>query len=86
MDLSLIPIGTYSPEKFMQPVHINPYEAVQIHTEVKSRFSLGMHWNTFRLSNEPLDRPPYDLYLAMQEKKLPFDTFIPIEIGAFVNW
>jgi len=86
IDLSLIPIGTYSPQRFMQPVHISPYEAVQIHREVKSRLSLGMHWNTFRLSDEPLDRPPYDLYLAMKEKGLPFESFLPIDIGTYVNW
>lgn len=86
MDLSLIPIGTYIPSCFMQTVHISPKEAVQIHQEVGSRFSLGMHWNTFRLSEEPLDRPPYDLYLAMQEKGLPFETFLPIEMGTYVNF
>jgi len=86
MDLSLIPIGTYCPKKFMQPVHIGPYEAVTIHQEVKSRLSLGMHWNTFRLSNEPTHRPPYDLYQAMNEKKLPFETFLPIDIGTYINF
>ncbi len=86
MDLSLIPIGTYSPEVFMKPVHIGPEEAVLIHKEVKSRFSLGMHWNTFRLSDEPMDRPPYDLYLSMKREKLPCETFLPGEIGAYVNW
>lgn len=86
MDLSLIPIGTYSPQKFMQPVHISPKEAVQIHQEVNSRLSLGMHWNTFRLSDEPKGRPPYDLYLAMEEKKIPFETFLPIDIGTYVNF
>ena len=86
MDLSLIPIGTYSPQKFMQPVHINPAEAVQIHQEVGSQLSLGMHWNTFHLSDEPHDRPPYDLYLAMKEKGLAFETFLPIGIGVHVNF
>ena len=86
MDLSLIPIGTYAPQKFMQAVHICPQEAVQIHQEVKSRFSLGMHWKTFRLSSEPMNRPPYDLYLAMKEKKLPFESFLPIDIGTYVNF
>lgn len=86
MDLSLIPIGTYSPQKFMQPVHISPQEAVQIHEEVKSRLSLGMHWNTFRLSDEPMDRPPFDLYLSMKAKKFSFDTFLPIDIGVHVNF
>jgi N-acyl-phosphatidylethanolamine-hydrolysing phospholipase D len=86
MDLSLIPIGTYSPQKFMQPVHISPYEAVKIHKEVKSRLSLGMHWNTFRLSDEPTLRPPYDLYLAMKEENIPFETFLPVDIGTYVNF
>ncbi|PIS02939.1 MAG: phospholipase [Chlamydiae bacterium CG10_big_fil_rev_8_21_14_0_10_42_34] len=86
MDLSLIPIGVYVPNKFMQPVHINPFEAVQIHEEVNSRLSLGMHWKTFRLSEEHLDRPPYDLYLAMKEKQLPFESFLPVDIGTYVNF
>lgn len=86
MDLSFIPIGTYCPQKFMQTVHISPHEAVQIHQEVKSRLSLGMHWKTFRLSSEPIDRPPFDLYLAMKEKRLPFESFLPIDVGTYVNF
>lgn len=86
MDLSLIPIGTYVPREFMRPVHINPFDAVKIHAEVKSHLSLGMHWKTFDLSDEPIDRPPYDLYLAMQQENLPFDSFLPIDIGTYVNW
>ena len=86
MDLSLIPIGTYVPKQFMQPVHCSPREAVEIHTDVKSQLSLGMHWKTFCLSGEPMNRPPYDLYLAMQDKKLPYETFLPIDPGTYVNW
>ena len=86
MDLSLIPIGTYVPKKFMEPVHIGPQEAVCIHQDVNSSLSLGMHWSTFRLSDEPSDRPPYDLYLATKEKNLPFETFLPIDAGTYVNF
>jgi len=86
IDLSMIPIGVYVPEKFMKPVHISPYEAVNIHCDTHSRLSLGMHWKTFRLSEEPMDRPPYDLYLAMKQKGLSVDTFLPIEPGRFINW
>lgn len=86
MDLSLIPIGTYEPIAFMSPVHCSPWEAVLIHKEVNSRLSLGMHWKTFCLSEEPIDQPPYDLFLAMEEKKLPFETFLPIEPGIQINW
>ncbi len=86
MDLSLIPIGTYIPERFMQPVHCSPHEAVEIHCDVRSRFSLGMHWKTFCLSDEPMERPPYDLYLAMQRKNLSCEAFLPVEPGIFLNW
>ncbi len=86
LDLSLIPIGSYIPREFMKSVHISPQEAVQIHREVHSRFSLGMHWNTFCLSDEPQDQPPFDLYLAMEEERLPFETFLPVELGTYVNF
>ncbi len=86
MDLSLIPIGVYVPKTFMAPVHISPYEAVQIHEDVHSRLSIGMHWKTFYLSEESFERPPYDLYLAMKEKKLPFNSFLPLDIGCYFNW
>lgn len=86
MDLSLIPIGTYVPHKFMKTVHIGPKEAVQIHRDVKSRLSFGMHWKTFKLSDEPLLRPPYDLYLEMEAQKLPHHTFLPLDIGVYANW
>lgn len=86
MDLSLIPIGSYSPRAFMSPVHIGPDEAVKIHQEVGSRLSLAMHWGTFRLSEEPMDRPPYDLLLALHEADLDPATFLPIAPGRFINW
>jgi N-acyl-phosphatidylethanolamine-hydrolysing phospholipase D len=86
IDLSLIPIGAYAPKRMMQAVHVCPRESVQIHSDVRSRLSLAMHWNTFSLSDEPIDLPPYDLYLAMQEKQIPHQTFLPVEIGKNVNW
>jgi N-acyl-phosphatidylethanolamine-hydrolysing phospholipase D len=86
MDLSLIPIGTYVPRQFMSPVHCSPYDGVEIHQDVNSKFSLGMHWKTFCLSDEPASRPPYDLFLALQKKGLSSESFIPLDPGCFVNW
>jgi N-acyl-phosphatidylethanolamine-hydrolysing phospholipase D len=85
-DLSLIPIGTYMPFTFMSPVHICPNKAVQIHQEVNSKLSVGMHWKTFRLSDETLEQPPYDLYLAMKEMNLDPLTFRVLHPGQRINW
>lgn len=86
IDLGLIPIGAYAPKRLLKPIHVSPKEAVEIHCDTNSRLSLGMHWNTFSLSDEPADLPPYDLYLAMKEKNIPFETFMPVDIGTYVNW
>jgi N-acyl-phosphatidylethanolamine-hydrolysing phospholipase D len=86
MDLSLIPIGSYVPRKFMSPVHIEPFDAVRIHQEVKSKLSIGMHWKTFRLSDEPLNQPPYDLYLALQKEGIDPSHFLALEPGHEINW
>ncbi len=86
IDLSLIPIGTYEPKKFMGPVHISPVESVKIHKDVNSNFSIGMHWKTFRLSDEDLNLPPYELYLNLIKENINPKDFIAIEPGSYVNW
>lgn len=86
MDLSLIPIGSYAPRRFMSPVHIEPIDAVKIHQEVHSRLSIGMHWNTFHLSDEPRHQPPYDLYLALQKEGINPLQFLAPHPGYPINW
>lgn len=86
MDLSLIPIGTYHPIKFMKSVHVGPEEAVFIHKEVSSHLSVGGHWKTFHLSEEPMDRPPFDLYHALLHEKIPIESFRVLEPGQAINW
>ncbi len=85
-DLSLIPIGTYLPYQFMAPVHICPEKAVAIHQDVKSKLSLGMHWKTFKLSDEELHAPPYDLYVEMNKANLDPMTFRALDPGQVINW
>jgi L-ascorbate metabolism protein UlaG (beta-lactamase superfamily) len=82
MDLSLIPIGAYSPRWFMKDMHCSPEEAVQIHLDVKSKQSIGMHWGTFlNLTDEPLEEPPVRLRKAVQAKGLNPETFISLKHG-----
>ncbi len=85
-DLSLIPIGSYVPRRFMSPVHIEPKDAVRIHQEVGSKLSIAMHWKTFRLSDEPMQQPPYDLYQSLQENNIDPAQFRVMEPGVKLNW
>lgn len=80
MDLSLIPIGAYKPRWFMNPIHVDPEEAVRIHYDVKSRFSVGMHWGTFVLADEDLDEPPRLLKEITEEEGIE-DEFITVRHG-----
>ena len=60
-DLALIPIGACEPRWLMAPVHMNPAEAAQAHADLGARQSVGMHFGTFQLTDEPIDEPERDL-------------------------
>jgi N-acyl-phosphatidylethanolamine-hydrolysing phospholipase D len=82
IDLALISIGAYEPRWFMQGVHVNPAEAVKIHRQINSRYSLGIQWGTFRLTAEPIDEPPQKLRQALVEHGVSPAEFETIAIGA----
>ncbi len=80
-DLSLIPVGAYEPRWFMKEQHVNPAEAVQIHQDVKSRFSIGVHWGSFELTDEPLDQPLIDLPVALRNARVSPQEFVLFKHG-----
>lgn len=47
-DLALLPIGLYSPRDFMSTVHCSPEDSVCIHQDIRSKYSVGMHYGTVR--------------------------------------
>jgi N-acyl-phosphatidylethanolamine-hydrolysing phospholipase D len=63
-DVALLPIGAYDPRWFMAPVHMNPEEAVAAFGELTRDSAaadsamVGMHWGTFKLTDEPMSEPP----------------------------
>ncbi|MEN8135530.1 MAG: MBL fold metallo-hydrolase [Thermodesulfobacteriota bacterium] len=81
IDLALISIGAYEPRWFMKDMHINPAEAVQIHKDINSRYSLGIQWGSFQLTAEPIDDPPIKLREALVKNGLPLNNFETMMIG-----
>jgi N-acyl-phosphatidylethanolamine-hydrolysing phospholipase D len=69
-DAVILPIGAYEPRWFMEPVHMNPEDAVAAYSEIaavggsEECVFIPSHWGTFRLTDEPLDEPPIRLSQA----------------------
>lgn len=80
-DLALIAVGAYEPRWFMSGQHVNPAEAVQIHQDLGAKRSVGVHWGTFELTDEPLDQPPQDLAAARAAKGLKDEDFSVMAVG-----
>jgi len=80
--VSLLPIGAYEPRWFMEPVHMNPTEALNAHLALGSRRSLAMHFGTFRLTDEGIAAPARDLAAALATRPdVPANAFTVPAIG-----
>lgn len=81
MDLSLLPIGAYEPRWFMSDNHMNPAEAVKAHFDLESKRSLGIHFETFQLTDESFTAPRRELAEALRQAELANEVFIAPETG-----
>lgn len=80
---SIIPIGAYEPRWFMSPIHMNPEEAVKVHQDLCSHYSIAGHFGAFQLTDEGYDEPVIDLVKAKQKLGLK-DEFTVMKIGSHV--
>jgi L-ascorbate metabolism protein UlaG (beta-lactamase superfamily) len=81
IDVALLPIGAYEPRWFMAPIHMNPDEAVRAHLDLGARASVGMHFGTFRLTDEGIDEPVRALERARTAYDVSADAFRVLDFG-----
>jgi L-ascorbate metabolism protein UlaG (beta-lactamase superfamily) len=79
--LALLPIGAYEPRWFMADVHLNPEEAVRAHLDLRSERSIGMHFGTFQLTYEGIDKPLLELTTAREKFGVSAAEFEVLEVG-----
>lgn len=87
-DAVLMPIGAYDPRWVMEPVHMSPEEAVRAFGDVQAGSPssgrsclIPMHWGTFKLTDEPLDEPPYRAAEAWRAAGFPADGYRQLAHG-----
>jgi L-ascorbate metabolism protein UlaG (beta-lactamase superfamily) len=81
IDVALVPIGAYEPRWFMSPVHMNPEEAVRGHLDIRARWSIGMHFGTFQLTDEAIDEPVRALERARTDHGVAPEAFRVLDFG-----
>ncbi len=55
--LALLPIGAFRPRWFMQPIHVDPEEAVRAAEDLHAATSIAIHYGTFRLGDDAENEP-----------------------------
>jgi len=85
IDLALLPIGAYAPRWFMQPIHMDPAEAVQAHLDLGGPESVAMHFGTFQLTTEGIDDPIRELEVACRAEGVPLSRFRVPRFGESVR-
>ncbi|KAG8577148.1 hypothetical protein GDO81_010080 [Engystomops pustulosus] len=80
-DVAAIPIGAYEPRWFMKNQHVDPEEAVKIHTDIRAKKSVAIHWGTFALANEFYLEPPVKLKEALERYGLTSEDFLVMNHG-----
>ena len=75
-DLALIPIGANDPRWFMAAQHVDPEEAIQIMRDLDARAAVGIHWGTFKLTDEPRYEPAMRLAAGLSAAGIAPSAFV----------
>lgn len=79
--LAILPLGAYEPRWFMRDQHMNPEEAVQAFAACGAETAIGHHYETFQLTDEPIDAPRAAHRQACAAAGLAEDRFRMLKVG-----
>ncbi|HEY5616127.1 MAG TPA: MBL fold metallo-hydrolase [Bacteroidota bacterium] len=73
VELAIMPIGTYEP---WLRNHCNPEQAVEMSMHMNAKAILPIHWNTFVMSDEPVEEPleRFKTALASQPERIALEA------------
>jgi L-ascorbate metabolism protein UlaG (beta-lactamase superfamily) len=75
IDITALPIGSYKPGWYMEPVHMNPEQSLDAFNDLHGKFFIPIHWGTYPLGNEPINEPPILLQKEIGQRKLDSEKF-----------
>jgi L-ascorbate metabolism protein UlaG (beta-lactamase superfamily) len=84
--VALLPIGAYRPREIMQPVHIDPAEAVRAHVVLGAARSVPIHYGTFPLGADGEVDAIEDLARALAAEGVDPAHFAPLEHGVAADF
>jgi len=73
--LSILPLGPNEPRWFMKEMHISSEEAVKAHILLNSKYSLGIHFGTFKQSDDEQFEPVFSLKKSLIKFGVPLEKF-----------
>ncbi len=74
--LAILPIGAYHPRDIFKGNHIDPQQAVDVFCTLGAEHAFGIHWGTFRLTEESADHPPVELAETLKAEGIAADRFV----------
>lgn len=79
--LAILPIGSYHPREVFGGNHIDPQQALIVFRTLGARTGFGVHWGTFRLTEEAADHPPVEMAETLKAAGMDAGHFRTTEPG-----
>lgn len=77
LKVAMLPCGAYTPRWHLRPQHIDPYEAMQVMSDLDAKKMVGVHWGTFVLSDEHFLEPREKLHELAEKSNKSNDVIAP---------